>query len=79
LNPIFINTKGEKMSVARVTEITSGSSKSFDDATEKGIKRASKTIRNIEGAWVKDQKLIIKKGKIVEYRVNMKISFVLDD
>ncbi len=67
------------MSVARVTEITSGSSKSFDDALEKGIKRASKTIRNIEGAWVKDQKVVVKKGKISEYRVNIKISFVLDD
>ena len=67
------------MSVARVTEITSSSSKSFDDAMEKGIKRASKTIRNIEGAWIKDQKVIIKKGKISEYRVNMKLSFILDD
>jgi flavin-binding protein dodecin len=67
------------MSIARVTEITSGSSKSFDDAIEKGIKRASKTIRNIEGAWVQDQKVIIKKGKISEYRVSMKLSFVLDD
>lgn len=67
------------MSVARVTEISSGSGKSFDDAIEKGIKRAAKTIRNIEGAWVQDQKLVIKKGKISEYRVIMKISFVLDD
>ena len=67
------------MSIARVTEITAGSSKSFDDAIEKGIKRASKTIRNIEGAWVKDQKLVIKKGKISEYRVSMKLSFVLED
>lgn len=67
------------MSIARVTEITSSSKKSFNDAMEKGIKRASKTIRNIEGAWVKDQKVIIKKDKITEYRVNMKISFLLDD
>jgi flavin-binding protein dodecin len=67
------------MSVARVTEISSGSSKSFNDAVEKGIKRAAKTIRNVEGAWVQDQKLVIKKGKITEYRVIMKVSFVLDD
>ncbi len=67
------------MSIARVTEITSSSKKSFDDAIEKGIKRASKTIRNIEGAWIKDQKLIIKKDQITDYRVNMKISFLLDD
>ena len=67
------------MSVARVTEIISGSKKSFEDAIESGIKRANKTLRNVEGAWIQDQKLIIKKGKIVEYRVNMKISFVIDD
>ncbi len=67
------------MSIARVTEITAGSSKSFEDAIDKGIKRASKTIRNIEGAWVQDQKLVIKKGKVVEYRVSMKLSFVLED
>jgi len=67
------------MAVAKITEITVSSSKSFEDAIEKGIKRASKTIRNIEGAWVKDQKVLIKKGKVTEYRVNMKLSFVLDD
>ncbi len=67
------------MAIARVTEISASSSKGFDDAMEKGIKRASKTIRNIEGAWVQDQKLVVKKGKISEYRVVMKISFVLDD
>jgi flavin-binding protein dodecin len=67
------------MSIARVTEISSSSSKSFQDAIEKGIKRAAKTIRNVEGAWVQDQKMVIKKGKISEYRVHMKISFVLDD
>ncbi|MFW5444313.1 MAG: dodecin family protein [Methylococcaceae bacterium] len=67
------------MSIARVTEISSSSSKGFDDAIEKGIKRAAKTIRNIEGAWVKDQKMVIKKNKITEYRVIMKISFVIDN
>lgn len=67
------------MPIARVTEITSGSAKSFEDAIEKGVKRASKTIRNIEGAWVQDQKVIIKKGKVTEYRVSMKLSFLLEE
>jgi len=67
------------MSVARVTEVTAGSAKSFDDAIEKGIKRANKTLRNVEGAWIQDQKLVLKKGKISEYRVNMKVSFIIDD
>lgn len=67
------------MTIAKVTEISSSSDKSFDEAISRGIKRASKTIRNIEGAWVQDQKLVIKKDKITEYRVKMKISFILED
>ena len=67
------------MAVARVTEIISGSSKGFQDAIEKGIDRANKTLKNVEGAWVKDQSLILNKGKIKEYRVVMKVTFVLDD
>lgn len=67
------------MSIARVTEISSSSPKSFEDAINNGIKRASKTIRNIEGAWVKDQKMVIKNGEISEYRVIMKVSFILED
>lgn len=66
------------MSVAKVTEIIASSSKSFDDAIESGIKRANKTLRNISGAWVQDQKVIVEKGKIVEYRVSMKVTFILD-
>lgn len=65
------------MSVARVTEITSSSKKSFEDAIEKGIERANTTIDNIEGAWVQDQKVVCKNGKITEYRVNMKVTFIL--
>ena len=57
------------MAVARVTEIIAGSKKSFQDALEQGIARASKTLKNIEGAWVQDQKVVVEKGKIVEYRV----------
>jgi flavin-binding protein dodecin len=66
------------MAVARVTEIISGSKKSFDDAVEQGITRASKTLKNIEGAWVQDQKVVVQKGKIVEYRVALKVTFILE-
>ncbi|MFM9915791.1 MAG: dodecin family protein [Rhizobacter sp.] len=66
------------MAIARVTEIIAASTKSFDDAIEKGIARANKTLKNLQGAWVQDQKLIIQKGKIVEYRVALKITFVLE-
>lgn len=67
------------MSVARVTEISSTSSKSFDDAVEQGIARASKTLRNVQSAWIKDQNVSIEGGSIKHYRVNMEITFVLDD
>jgi len=67
------------MSVAKVTEIIASSSKSFDDAVESGIKRASKTLKGITGAWVADQKVTVKDGKIDEYRVVMRVTFVLDD
>ena len=65
------------MSVARVTELTSSSSKSFEEAIEKGIKRANETLDNIEGAWVQDLKVTCKNGKIDSYRVNMKVTFIL--
>lgn len=67
------------MAVARVTEIIAGSKKSFQDAIETGIERANKTLKNVEGAWVKDQSLILDNGKIKEYRVVLKVTFVLDD
>jgi flavin-binding protein dodecin len=66
------------MAVARVTEIIAGSKKSFEDAVEQGIARASRTLKNIEGAWVQDQKVVVQKGKIVEYRVAMKVTFILE-
>lgn len=65
------------MSVARVTEITSSSKESFQDAIEQGIARASKTLKNVEGAWIQDQKIVVQDGKIVAYRVNMKVTFIL--
>jgi flavin-binding protein dodecin len=67
------------MSVARVTELISGSSKSFEDAVEKGVKRASKTLNNVQSAWVKDQNVTIENGKISEYRVVLKVTFILKD
>jgi flavin-binding protein dodecin len=67
------------MSVAKITEIQSSSSKSFEDALQVGIARAEKTLRNITGAWVKGQKVVIEKGKVTEYRVLLKVTFVLQD
>lgn len=67
------------MGVARVTEIIASSEKSFDDAVRVGVARACKTLKNVSGAWVKDQNVVIKKGKISEYRVNLKVTFVLQD
>lgn len=67
------------MSVARITEISATSNESFEDAMQQGIARATKTIRNIRGAWIKEQQLDIDKGRITAYRVNMLVTFVLDD
>ncbi|NOT26004.1 MAG: dodecin domain-containing protein [Acidobacteria bacterium] len=67
------------MTVAKVSEISATSSKSFEDAIEQGIARASKTLRNIRGAWVKEQHVRCDQGKIAEYQVNMMVTFVLDD
>jgi flavin-binding protein dodecin len=67
------------MSVARVTEITASSSTSFEDAIKSGVSRAAKTLKNVEGAWIQDQTVVVKDGNIVDYRVNMKVTFVLDD
>lgn len=65
------------MSVARVTEIIAGSNKSFDDAIETGVKRACKTLENVQSAWVQDQSVVVEDGKIKEYRVSLKVTFVL--
>lgn len=65
------------MSVARVTEIIASSPKSFDDAVNKGIKRATETLENLTSVWIKDQSVDIKNNKIVEYKVVMKATFVL--
>lgn len=65
------------MSVAKVTEISACSSKSFEDAMENGIERANKTLDKIKGAWVQEMKVNVEDGKITEYCVNMKVTFVL--
>jgi flavin-binding protein dodecin len=67
------------MSVVRVTEITASSTKSFEDAVGIGIKRAGKTLDNIKSAWIQEQRVIVDGDQVSEYRVNMKVSFVLKD
>jgi flavin-binding protein dodecin len=67
------------MTIAKVSEITSTSAKSFNDAIDRGIKRASKTLKNITGAWVADQEVEVAKGKVTAYRVRLRITFVLED
>ena len=66
------------MSIARITEIKSSSKKSFEDAVQNGVKRASKTLENVRGAWVQDQEVVVgNNGKIDEYRVTLKVTFIL--
>lgn len=67
------------MSVAKVIEISASSKKGFKDAMQEGIKRASKTVKDIQGAWVKEQKVIVKDGEITEYRVKLKATFLVRD
>ena len=66
------------MAVAKVIEISSGSKKSFEHAIEKGIAHASKSLKNITGAWVNEQSVVCHKGKVTEWRVNLKVTFVID-
>ena len=67
------------MSVARVTEITAASAKGFEDAVRIGIDRAAKTLDNVRGAWIQDQEVVVDDNKVVEFRVHMKVTFVLKD
>jgi dodecin len=67
------------VSIARVVEITATSEKSFEDAIQQGVARASKTIRQIKSAWIKEQEVKIENQKIVGYKVNMLVTFVLED
>jgi dodecin len=65
------------MTVAKIIEVSASSKKSFEDAVAVGVATASETISDIQGAWVQEQKVVVSKGKVVEYRVQMKITFVL--
>jgi flavin-binding protein dodecin len=67
------------MSVARVTEISATNPNSFEDAVNEGVRRATSTLRNVEGAWVKDMNVLIENGNIVGYKVNLAVTFVLED
>jgi hypothetical protein len=67
------------MSVAKVTEIIASSPKSFEAAINEGVARANKTLENVKGAWVKDQKVVVENGKVSEYRVTLRVTFVLND
>jgi dodecin len=67
------------MSVAKVIELSSTSTKSFEDATQKGVERACKTLKGVQGAWVKEQQVSIENNRITSYRVNLMITFILGD
>jgi hypothetical protein len=67
------------MSIAKVSEISATSDKSFEDAVVSGIARANKTLRNVRSAWIKEQKVLVKEGAITEYQVNLMVTFVVDD
>jgi flavin-binding protein dodecin len=67
------------MSVAKVIEISSQSTESFDDAIREGISRASKTVKNIKSAWIREQQVLVENSRIVGYRVDMKLTFLLND
>lgn len=67
------------MSVAKVIELTATSAKNFEDAIQQGVKRAAKTLKNVEGAWIKEQQVVVRNGKVTGYRVNMMVTFVLGD
>lgn len=67
------------MAIAKISEIIASSDKSFEDAIVKGVARASKTLENVKGAWVENQKVVVEGGRITEYRVNLRVTFVLED
>ena len=66
------------MSVARVTEISSTSTESFEDAIKQGLNRATKTLRNVKSAWIKEQNVMLENDQVTEYKVNMQVTFVLE-
>jgi dodecin len=66
------------MAIAKIVEVNSSSTKSFEDAIQTGIAKVTETVKNVQGAWINEQKVIVKDNKISEYRVNLKISFLVD-
>ena len=78
-DPLLYQSGENAMNVAKISEISSTSTVSFEDAIKQGLTRANKTIRNIRSAWIKEQQVRLDKGSIIEYQVNMLITFVLDD
>jgi len=73
------SNKGDQMSVAKISEISATSTKSFEDALGQGIARANKTLRNVRSGWIKEQQVRVVKGAITEYQVNVLVTFVIDD
>ena len=71
--------RSETMSVARVTEITASSNVGFEDAIKTGIARAVKTLKEVKGAWIQDQEVVVVDDEVTEYRVHMKVTFILTD
>ena len=67
------------MSIAKISEISATSTKSFDDAIQQGLARAAKTLRNVTSAWIKEQHVRVENGRLSEYQVNMMVTFILDD
>jgi dodecin len=67
------------MPVARITEISASSNKGFEEAINVGLARANKTLKNVSGAWIKSQKVVVEKGKITDYRVVLKVTFILTE
>ena len=71
--------EGEKMSIAKISEISATSTKSFEDAVRQGISRANKTLRHVRSAWIKEQKVRVRDGSITEFQVNMMVTFIVED
>lgn len=67
------------MSIAKIIEISSSSTKGFEDAVQSGITAAARTVKNIQGAWIAEQKVVVEKAKIVEYRVMLRLTFLIEE
>lgn len=76
--PITIKDSEKIMAIAKVVEVNSSSKKSFEDAIQTGIAKVTETVKNVQGAWINEQKVVVKDNQITEYRVNLKISFLVE-